>query len=50
MEITKDEGIKKVLNGIKKHRFITSVFATFILFTILNMYMIYSFMKILQNV
>ncbi len=46
----KKEGLYKIINAIKKHKFIASIIATFIMFSTLNMFMIYSFMKILQNV
>ena len=35
---------------IKKHRFIASISGAFIMFSILNIAMIYSFMRILQNI
>ncbi len=48
--IKKEEGMQKIIKNIRKHKLITSVITTFIIFSTLNLFMIYSFMKILQNV
>ena len=40
----------KIVRKIRKHRFITTVFLAFITFSVLNITMIASFMKILQNI
>jgi len=40
----------KIIRRIKKHKFITTVFLAFITFSMLNIAMIVSFMKILQNI
>ena len=40
----------KIIRKIKKHKFITTIFLAFIAFSILNITMIASFMKILQNI
>lgn len=41
---------RKIIRRIKKHKFITTVFWAFITFSMLNIAMIVSFMKILQNI
>ena len=40
----------RLLRKIRKHRVITPVFLAFITFSVLNITMIASFMKILQNI
>ena len=40
----------KIIRKIKKHKFITTAFLAFITFSIINITMIASFMKILQNI
>ena len=40
----------RLLRKIRKHKFITTVFLAFITFSVLNITMIASFMKILQNI
>lgn len=39
----------KMLRAIKAHKLITTAGIAFVMFSTLNMIMIYSFMKILQN-
>ncbi len=41
---------RKVIRKIKRHKFITTIVITTVLFSILNITMIASFMKILQNI
>ena len=38
------------IGKIKRHKFISSIAAAFVIFSILNFVMIYKFMEILQNV
>lgn len=40
----------KIIRSIKKHKFLTTTFLAFITFSILNLTMIISFLKILQNI
>ena len=40
----------KVIRKMRKHKFITTVIFTAILFSVLNVTMIVSFLKILQNI
>lgn len=40
----------KIVRAIKAHKLITTASIAFMMFSILNMVMIYSFMKILQNI
>lgn len=42
--------IKKIINSVKKHTFITTLSITFLAFSILNIVMIYNFFEILQKV
>ncbi len=42
--------IKKIINSVKKHTFITTLSMTFLAFSILNIVMIYNFFEILQKV
>ena len=48
--IKKERLRSKIWKAMKKHKFITTVGATFMMFSVLNIAMIYSFMKILQNI
>lgn len=48
--IKKERLRSKILKTIKKHKLITVASVAFLMFSILNTYMIYSFMKILQNI
>lgn len=41
---------RKIVRAIKAHKLITTASIAFMMFSILNMVMIYSFMKILQNI
>lgn len=40
----------KIIRKIRKHKFFTTIVITAILFSVLNVTMIYSFFKILQNI
>lgn len=42
--------IKKIINSVKNHVFITTLSITFLAFSILNVVMIYNFFEILQKV
>lgn len=48
--IKKERLRNRFLKTIKKHKLITVASMAFVMFSILNTYMIYSFMKILQNI
>jgi hypothetical protein len=47
--IKKERWISKIKRIIKTHKFITTVSIAFVMFSIANVAMIYSFMRILQN-
>ena len=47
--IKKERKISKFIRLIKKHRFFTTVSIAFIMFSTLNVILITSFMRILQN-
>lgn len=47
--LKKEKFKRRILRKIKKHKFISTIIFTAILFSILNVSMIYSFLKILQN-
>lgn len=40
----------KILKKIRKHKLLSVIISSFILFSIVNFIMIYNFMKILQNI
>lgn len=48
--IKKERWISKLRRIIKTHKFITTVSIAFVMFSIINVAMICSFMKILQNI
>ena len=48
--IKKERWISKIRRVIKTHKFITTVSIAFFMFSIVNIIMIYSFTKILQNI
>lgn len=50
LEIKKERWTSRLLNKIQHHKLLTTIIITFIMFSILNVVMIYSFMKILQNI
>lgn len=50
LEIPKEKYSNKILNLIQKNKFITLVFSSFIALSAINFYLIYSFMKILENI
>lgn len=40
----------KIFDIIQKNKFITLIFSSFIALSIINFYLIYSFMKVLENI
>lgn len=40
----------KILKFLKKHKFISITFASFFVLSIVNFYLIFSFMKVLENI
>jgi len=50
VEIPKEKNLNKIINLIQKNKFITLVFSSFIALSLINFYLIYSFMKILENI
>lgn len=50
VEMPKEKYSNKILNLIQKNKFITLVFVSFIALSTINFYLIYSFMKILENI
>lgn len=50
LQIEKERWTSKLLKKIKNHKLLTTVIIAFFMFSTLNIVMIYSFMKILQNI
>lgn len=50
LEIQKRNKVNKIFKFICKNKFISLIFTSFIIFSLINFYMIYSFMKILENI
>lgn len=50
LEIQKRNKVNKIFKFIHKNKFISLIFTSFIVFSAINFYMIYSFMKILENI
>lgn len=50
LELPKERKKYKILNFIENHKFISTIFASFIILSGINFYLIYSFMKILENI
>lgn len=48
--IRKERYISKIKRFIRTHKFITTVSIAFVIFSTANIIMIYSFMKVLQNI
>lgn len=47
----KGEGwTRKLHNKIKKHKLLTTTIVAFLMFSCINIFMIYNFMKILENI
>ena len=49
LERLKENWTSRCYKKIKEHKLLTTVIITFFMFSIINIVMIYSFMKILQN-
>lgn len=50
LEIEKERKTSKIYKFIQKHKFISVIFASFFTLSTINFYLIYSFVKILENV
>lgn len=50
LEIEEESWTSKLIKKIKNHKLLTTVIIAFVMFSTLNIAMIYSFMKILQNI
>ena len=50
LEKTKTRRINRILNLIKKHKLISIIITTFLTLSVMNFYLIFSFMRILQNI
>ena len=50
LEIEKERKTNRLYKFIQNHKFISIIFASFFTLSTINFYLIYSFMKILENV
>lgn len=50
LEIQRESWISKLSKTIKRHKLISTITIAFLMFSSLNIVMIFSFMKILQNI
>lgn len=50
LEVSKEKRMHKVLKFLENHKFISIIFTSFIILSGINFYLIYSFMKILENI
>lgn len=50
LEIPKEKTTHKVLNFLENHKFMSAIFTSLIVLSGINFYLIYSFMKILENI
>lgn len=50
LQIEKERWTSKLLKKIRTHKLLTTAIIAFFVFSTLNIVMIYSFMKILQNI
>ena len=50
LEIQRESWISKLSKTIKRHKIISTITIAFLMFSTLNIVMIFSFMKILQNI
>lgn len=50
LQIIKEKKGEKIFKKIQKHKFITIIFLSFINLCTINFYLIYSFIKILENI
>ena len=49
LQMKKENWTSKIYEKIKAHKFITTIIITFLIFSTINIIMINSFMKILEN-
>lgn len=47
--LKKEKKVNRIVNKMKRHKLITTASIAFVMFSVLNTFMIYYFMKILQN-
>ncbi len=50
LEIAEESWTSKLIKKIKNHKLLATIVVAFVMFSTLNIAMIYSFMKILQNI
>ena len=50
LEMPKEKATNKLLDFLDNHKFISVIFASFIILSGINFYLIYSFVKILENI
>ena len=50
LEIPKERKVMRIFKFIQKHKFISIVSVSFIALSTINFYLIYSFVKVLENV
>ena len=50
LEMKGESWTSRLIKKIKKHKLLTTTIIAFIMFATINLVMIYSFMKILQNI
>lgn len=48
--LKKDRLRNKFLRAVKRNKFMTVAWVAFVMFSMLNFYMIYTFMQLLQNI
>ena len=50
LEMPKEKSTHKLLDFLDNHKFISVIFVSFIILSVINFYLIYIFMKILENI
>lgn len=50
LEIKKEKNCNKIYKFIQKHKFISIIFLSFLTLSTINFYLIYNFMRILENI
>ncbi len=50
IEFSNRKWLNRTINKIKRHKFISTVILTLIIFSTINVVMIFNFMKLLQNI
>ena len=50
LEIPKEKGAHRVFKFLENHKFISVILTSFIILSGINFYLIYSFVKILENI